>query len=600
MRPDTRNARHRLWFWFGVVGGAKAGQRVLLSVVNFNKGKSLYTEGMTPLVRSLPSRPAWERLPASSVFYYRSPRHRGGHVLAWLFQFDLDAGPERYEFAYCYPYSYTHLQRRLHSLDRAAHEHAAAAGAPPWYARELPRAPSWAAGSISSPSAARRERYRPRAAPERERAAAAAAAARLAPAAAERPGTAAADRRGASGGGRPPRAGASRGGGRRASDDEAPRAAAAGAPGAPGATAAVRRRHRATSTGESPPRSSSTACSTSSPRANRSRRCCASTSRSTSCRCSTPAGARGQLPGGALADLNRHWDAPHAPARRGARREGARARDRRRPAPAPRLRRRRARALGREQRLYVQHALEPLVRRRGRRRRRRGGAAAAAAARRRRRRRRRGRRPAPPRRRRRPSGTRPRRSSRACSTRARGCLVPADALPRGPSGARAARAGGCSRSAPPCYTLEVSFFAATSGAGGERAVPYTPERYAALGRRWRRVVDYYELWWPDAAPTRPGGERGGARRARRRGRVGARRGGEARARAREVREQAERACAAARARVRAGPRAREPIVPAKPRGRKRAWTWRACRSTKTKTKGRWGPADAPRWRRLCA
>ena len=78
VRPDTRNARHRLWFWFGVVGGAKAGQRVLLSVVNFNKGKSLYTEGMTPLVRSLPSRPAWERLPASSVFYYRSPRHRGG------------------------------------------------------------------------------------------------------------------------------------------------------------------------------------------------------------------------------------------------------------------------------------------------------------------------------------------------------------------------------------------------------------------------------------------------------------------------------------------------------------------------------------------
>ena len=95
LRADTNNERHRLWFYFAVAGGARRGQRVLLSVTNFSKGKSLYRDGMSPLVRSLPSRPKWERVAPANVFYYRSPRHRGGYVLSWLFQFDV-ASPERY------------------------------------------------------------------------------------------------------------------------------------------------------------------------------------------------------------------------------------------------------------------------------------------------------------------------------------------------------------------------------------------------------------------------------------------------------------------------------------------------------------------------
>lgn len=72
---------------------------------------------MTPIVRST-SRPAWQRLPPKSVFYYRSSKHKNGYVLSFVFVFDQ--ADDEYEFAYTYPYTYTHLQRQLASYDRMA------------------------------------------------------------------------------------------------------------------------------------------------------------------------------------------------------------------------------------------------------------------------------------------------------------------------------------------------------------------------------------------------------------------------------------------------------------------------------------------------
>ena len=40
VRHDTNNPRHRLWFYFKVTN-ARAGQRVLIHMVNFSKTKSL-------------------------------------------------------------------------------------------------------------------------------------------------------------------------------------------------------------------------------------------------------------------------------------------------------------------------------------------------------------------------------------------------------------------------------------------------------------------------------------------------------------------------------------------------------------------------------
>eukprot|EP00297_Palpitomonas_bilix_P006051 CAMPEP_0113883720 /NCGR_PEP_ID=MMETSP0780_2-20120614/9779_1 /TAXON_ID=652834 /ORGANISM="Palpitomonas bilix" /LENGTH=423 /DNA_ID=CAMNT_0000871101 /DNA_START=74 /DNA_END=1345 /DNA_ORIENTATION=+ /assembly_acc=CAM_ASM_000599 len=113
IRPDTENTRHRLWFYFRVKNACE-GQVVLFNVVNFSKTKSLYRDGMSPVVRS-ESRQKWERIPSKSVFYYRSPRHKMNYVMSFLFQFDQ--ADEIYSFAYCYPYSYSDLQRYLLALE---------------------------------------------------------------------------------------------------------------------------------------------------------------------------------------------------------------------------------------------------------------------------------------------------------------------------------------------------------------------------------------------------------------------------------------------------------------------------------------------------
>ena len=114
VRPDTCNPRFRVWFNFTVENTAPY-QRVIFNVVNFSKTKSLYREGMTPLVKST-SRPKWQRIPAKNCFYYRCPDHRKNYVLSFAFAFDNET--DVYQFAYCFPYTYSRLQGFLEELDR--------------------------------------------------------------------------------------------------------------------------------------------------------------------------------------------------------------------------------------------------------------------------------------------------------------------------------------------------------------------------------------------------------------------------------------------------------------------------------------------------
>uniref|UniRef100_A0A3B5LTQ5 AGBL carboxypeptidase 4 n=1 Tax=Xiphophorus couchianus TaxID=32473 RepID=A0A3B5LTQ5_9TELE len=89
--------------------------RVIFNVVNFSKTKSLYRDGMSPVVKST-SRPKWQRLPPKNVYYYRCPDHRRNYVMSFAFCFDRE--DDVYQFAYCYPYTYTRLQHYLASLER--------------------------------------------------------------------------------------------------------------------------------------------------------------------------------------------------------------------------------------------------------------------------------------------------------------------------------------------------------------------------------------------------------------------------------------------------------------------------------------------------
>eukprot|EP00754_Rhynchopus_humris_P012087 Rhum_TRINITY_DN14265_c4_g1::Rhum_TRINITY_DN14265_c4_g1_i1::g.74416::m.74416 len=113
VRPDTNNPHYRVWYFFSV-NQVNKGQRVIFNIINGSKTKSLYRVGMTPLVRST-SRPKWERIPQRQVFYYKSPRLKKNYVLSFAFMFDREL--DTYEFAYCYPYTFTYLQKFLSHVD---------------------------------------------------------------------------------------------------------------------------------------------------------------------------------------------------------------------------------------------------------------------------------------------------------------------------------------------------------------------------------------------------------------------------------------------------------------------------------------------------
>ncbi|XP_053248469.1 BEN domain-containing protein 5 isoform X4 [Podarcis raffonei] len=124
IRPDTCNPRFRVWFNF-TVENVKESQRVIFNIVNFSKTKSLYRDGMAPMVKST-SRPKWQRLPPKNVYYYRCPDHRKNYVMSFAFCFDRE--DDIYQFAYCYPYTYTRLQHYLDNLQKRSMD---------YYCREL-------------------------------------------------------------------------------------------------------------------------------------------------------------------------------------------------------------------------------------------------------------------------------------------------------------------------------------------------------------------------------------------------------------------------------------------------------------------------------
>nr|CAH8873658.1 unnamed protein product [Trichobilharzia regenti] len=119
IRPDTCNTRFRVWFNF-TVENTKYQQRVIFNVVNFSKTKSLYREGMSPLVKSS-SRPSWSRIPQKCVFYYRCPEHKKKYVMSFAFSFDCEE--DVYQFAYCYPYTYSRLQTYLGIIENKNYAH---------------------------------------------------------------------------------------------------------------------------------------------------------------------------------------------------------------------------------------------------------------------------------------------------------------------------------------------------------------------------------------------------------------------------------------------------------------------------------------------
>uniref|UniRef100_A0A5F9CNL2 Cytosolic carboxypeptidase-like protein 5 n=1 Tax=Oryctolagus cuniculus TaxID=9986 RepID=A0A5F9CNL2_RABIT len=115
-RPDCAETEfengNRSWFYFSVRGGTP-GKLIKINIMNMNKQSKLYSQGMAPFVRTLPTRPRWERVRDRPTFEMTETQF----VLSFVHRFVEGRGATTF-FAFCYPFSYSDCQELLNQLDQ--------------------------------------------------------------------------------------------------------------------------------------------------------------------------------------------------------------------------------------------------------------------------------------------------------------------------------------------------------------------------------------------------------------------------------------------------------------------------------------------------
>ncbi|XP_075811846.1 cytosolic carboxypeptidase-like protein 5 isoform X1 [Microtus pennsylvanicus] len=137
-RPDCAETEfengNRSWFYFSVRGGTP-GKLIKINIMNMNKQSKLYSQGMAPFVRTLPSRPRWERIRDRPTFEMTETQF----VLSFVHRFVEGRGATTF-FAFCYPFSYSDCQDLLSQLDQRFPENHSTRSSPLdsiYYHREL-------------------------------------------------------------------------------------------------------------------------------------------------------------------------------------------------------------------------------------------------------------------------------------------------------------------------------------------------------------------------------------------------------------------------------------------------------------------------------
>ncbi|XP_071385968.1 cytosolic carboxypeptidase-like protein 5 [Centroberyx affinis] len=126
---------NRSWFYFSV-RGAVSGKILKINVMNMNKQSKLYSQGMAPLVRTLPGKTHWERVRDRPTFEMVDNQF----ILSFTHRLLEVRGATTY-FSFCYPFSYSESQEMLLQLDqsypRAAQLNPSSAPGSVYYHREL-------------------------------------------------------------------------------------------------------------------------------------------------------------------------------------------------------------------------------------------------------------------------------------------------------------------------------------------------------------------------------------------------------------------------------------------------------------------------------
>ncbi|EKX38029.1 hypothetical protein GUITHDRAFT_89476 [Guillardia theta CCMP2712] len=113
LRPD-KDSGHVQWYYF-MVANVRKNVSYVINIVNFVKNKSLYNQGLKPLLYSTKDadrkKIGWKRAGSRCVYYSRGNRY----TLTFTIEFDHDR--DVCFLAHCYPYVYTDLQLFLSSLE---------------------------------------------------------------------------------------------------------------------------------------------------------------------------------------------------------------------------------------------------------------------------------------------------------------------------------------------------------------------------------------------------------------------------------------------------------------------------------------------------
>ncbi|XP_074774731.1 cytosolic carboxypeptidase 2 [Athene noctua] len=119
LRPDLYTAKHTQWFYFRVQNTRRE-PLYRFTITNLAKPKSLYGEGMRPLLYSQQDAQSrgvgWRRV-GTNIHYYQGGgggEEPAAFCLSWTTRFPHDG--DTCFFAHSYPYTYSDLQRYLQAL----------------------------------------------------------------------------------------------------------------------------------------------------------------------------------------------------------------------------------------------------------------------------------------------------------------------------------------------------------------------------------------------------------------------------------------------------------------------------------------------------
>ncbi|XP_063758859.1 cytosolic carboxypeptidase-like protein 5 isoform X2 [Eleginops maclovinus] len=116
-QPDCAGTEHengnRSWFYFSIRGAAP-GKILKINVMNMNNQRKLYSQGMAPLVRTLPGKNRWERIrdrPTCEIVDNQ-------FILSFTHRLLEARGATTY-FSFCFPFSYSESQEMLQQFDKS-------------------------------------------------------------------------------------------------------------------------------------------------------------------------------------------------------------------------------------------------------------------------------------------------------------------------------------------------------------------------------------------------------------------------------------------------------------------------------------------------